>query len=279
MKKIAKICMAVASFATAACMAISCAADKLEPVGNMFGQFAYGVHALTQMAKDTITAAQARKLVGNNQLKLVASAKSGIATSADGEEAPIAPAPTEDEQNPTPTENDGIKPCAEMVQALQSKYGGVNVTTKYYVEGSDEQKVKFDEVRGNDYVDLVTGNRFTPFNQLTARHLYVYEELIDFMNGENDNFDSNAAPFKAPFTYHLDAKENFIIQTHYFTGISSSVSGGISCYYQQDTEILYDAQNKISRWQSSLGVILSTPDGTVHQGYILEMQFDWVEKI
>ena len=276
MKKLAKICMALTSFAAAACMAISCSADAVEPVLNMFGQFSYGVHVLTEIAKDTITAGQAKSFVKQNQQKLIASVKSGINTSADETAVDGETAVADETEN---ADSDGIKPCDEMIKALQSKYGGVNVTTKYYVEDSDDQQVKTDEVRGDDFVSLVTDNRFTPFNQLTARHLYVYEELIDFMNAENDKFDSNGAPFKAPFTYHIDGNNNFIIQTHYFTGISSSVSGGISCYYQQDTEILYDAQNKISRWQSSLGVILSTPQGTVHQGYILEMEFNWVEKI
>ena len=287
MKKIAKFCAMVASFAAAASLAISCAAaETVGTVLKTFGEFAYGVHTLTEIAKNAISASEAKKIVGDNQAKFVAESENGVLTSADEtpDDDSEVTAPTEGEENDPdiniPAVNDDveIKPCEEMIEVLKNKFGGVNVTTKYYVEGTDVQQIKTDEVRGVDYIALVTDNKFSPFNQLTARHLYAYEELIDFMDAENANFDSSSAPFKAPFTYHVDSKGNFIIQTHYFTGIASSVSGGISCYYQQDTEILYDAQNKISRWQSSLGVILSTPNGSVHQGYILEMEFDWVEK-
>lgn len=283
MKKIAKFCAFAASIATAASMAISCAAaSTVATVGTVlktFGEFAYGIHTLTEIANNTISSSEARKLVGENQAKFVADSGNGISTSADettdGKEEPA------EGGNDAPANGDvtvDIKPCKEMIGVLKNKFGGVNVTTKYYVEDSDVQQVKTDEVRGVDFVALVTENKFSPFNQLTARHLYAYEELIDFMDAENAKFDSSGAPFNAPFTYHVDSNGNFILQTHYFTGIASSVSGGISCYYQQDTEILYDAQNKISRWQSSLGVILSTPNGSVHQGYILEMEFDWIEK-
>lgn len=294
MKKIAKIGMVVASFVAAASMVVSCAAaETVGTVLKTFGEFAYGVHTLTEIAKNTITASEARQIVGDNQAKLVVEAESGVITSADEttDDDSEVTAPAEDEKDESaegddvnvnlPVVDDGmveIKPCEEMINVLKNKFGGVNVKTKYYVEGSDVQQVKTDEIKGDDFLAFVNENKFSPFNQLTARYLYAYEELIDFMSEENKKFDSSSAPFNAPFTYHVDSNGNFIIQTHYFTGIASSVSGGISCYYQQDTEILYDAQNKISRWQSSLGVILSTPNGSVHQGYILEMEFDWVEK-
>lgn len=54
-----------------------------------------------------------------------------------------------------------------------------------------------------------------------------------------------------------------------------SLRGGISASFRQDTEIMYDDDNKINKWQTSLGLIYSTPQGKTEQGYILEVEFEW----
>jgi hypothetical protein len=42
--------------------------------------------------------------------------------------------------------------------------------------------------------------------------------------------------------------------------------------------MVYDEEGKLVKWQSSLGVYTATPSGTMKQGYILEMDFNWVVK-
>lgn len=59
---------------------------------------------------------------------------------------------------------------------------------------------------------------------------------------------------------------------------STSVGGRIGCSYRHNSEILYDYENKISKWQTSFGVYSSTPRGTMKQGYILEIEYNWIVK-
>ena len=70
-----------------------------------------------------------------------------------------------------------------------------------------------------------------------------------------------------------------IIQSRDFAEIASSVGGGVGCSYRQDTEIVYDAEGKMVLWQTSLGISSSAPQGTMRQGYILEMSVEWIEKV
>ena len=101
------------------------------------------------------------------------------------------------------------------------------------------------------------------------------EENIRFQNSDVGLI----APFKTIFSYHTGEEGNLIIQSRDFAEIASSVGGGVGCSYRQDTEIVYDMEGKMVLWQTSLGISTSAPQGTMRQGYILEMHVEWIEKI
>ena len=173
-------------------------------------------------------------------------------------------------------------PSEDYVNAILTKYASITIITKYYVTGEKKQQEKTDFLQGTDLKNLLRRNEFTPFAQLVTKGIIVFDELIVFMDGENTEFknskENTTAPFNNIFTYHTDEKGNIVIQTHDFAEIPSSVGGGVGCSYLQDTEQLYDSENKLVKWQTSLGVYTATPNGTLEQGYILEVEFIWNEK-
>lgn len=171
----------------------------------------------------------------------------------------------------------------EVVNDVLRNYAGCNVTTKYYVDGSDQMQTKSDKLTGLDFKSILSQNLFTPFNQLIAKNIIVFDDLIDYMEEQNATFELSdeglVAPFKSIFSYHEDANGNLIIQIRDYAEIASSVGGGIAASYRQDTEIIYDGEGKMTMWQTSLGLCSSTPQGTIKEGYILEMAVEWIEKI
>ena len=152
-----------------------------------------------------------------------------------------------------------------------------------YLETSEDIQTKTDKLVGTDFKNFLIDNQFTPFNQLVAKNVVAYDELIDYMEEENTRFQNSdvglIAPFKTIFSYHTGEDENLIIQSRDFAEIASSVGGGVGCSYRQDTEIVYDMEGKMVLWQTSLGISTSAPQGTMRQGYILEVQVEWIEKV
>ena len=130
---------------------------------------------------------------------------------------------------------------------------------------------------------MLTTNQHVPFSQLIAKYILAFPTLIDSMETRNEEYrnseESLVAPFTNIFSYHTNAKGELVIHTRDFAEIPSSVGGGIGCSYRQDTEILYDADNKMQKWQTSLGLYSATPHGTMKQGYILEVEFNWIQKV
>ena len=171
----------------------------------------------------------------------------------------------------------------EVVRSILTNYAGCYITTKYYLENSDNLQSKTDKIVGTDFKSFLIDNQFTPFNQLVAKNIVAYDELIDYMEEENTRFQNSdlglIAPFKTIFSYHTGEDGNLIIQSRDFAEIASSVGGGVGCSYRQDTEIVYDAEGKMILWQTSLGISTSAPQGTMRQGYILEMHVEWIEKV
>ena len=159
---------------------------------------------------------------------------------------------------------------------------GCIITTKYYVESSDAMQNKEDTLIGTDFKNMLENNQFVPFNQLVAKNVIIFDELIEYMEEQNKLFASSSAaliaPFRSIFSYHTDKAGNLVVQTRDFAEIPSSVGGGIGCSYRQDTEIVYDSEGKMTLWQTSLGLYSSSPQGTMQDGYILEMQVNWTEK-
>jgi hypothetical protein len=131
---------------------------------------------------------------------------------------------------------------------------------------------------GTDFKNMILDNQFIPFSQLVAKGIVIFDDLVDYMEVRNALFveeQNHVAPFRNIFTYHTDVLGNMVIRTNDFREIPSSVGGGVGCAYLQNVEILYDEECKISKWQTSLGVYTATPEGTLQQGYIVEVEFKW----
>ena len=232
---------------------------------KQFGEFSYNGKALIEYAVKDITANEAKQLAPNNNISSLCYDEAHM-------EVKLS----------INTDVESILPSTSLIDNVLVEYSGCNVTTKYYVDGSDDEQTKVDMITGLDFKSMLTQNIFTPFNQLVAKNVLIFDDLIDYMETQNNNFKtselSKTAPFKNVFSYHLDKNNNLVIQTRDFAEIASSVGGGIASTYRQDTEIVYDSNGKMTLWQTSLGLYTSTPQGTMKQGYILEVNFDWIVK-
>lgn len=250
---------AVASFAF---LFSACDDGSQANATKRFGEFGYNGKYLTAFTNKDITAGEARNILTTNMTENYVEKDSSVAltsvmyTAVEGEE--------------------------ETVTYMIGKYAECVITTKYYVEGQEEQSIKVDELRGTDFKNMLEENFFAPFSQVVARYLVCYPGVIDEMEALNEEFKNSKeyeiAPFKNVFSYHTDLAGNFVLHIRDFSEIPSSVGGGVGCSYRQDSEILFDTENKISKWQTSLGLYTATPQGTMKQGYILEISFDWIEK-
>ena len=231
-----------------------------------FGTFGYNGAVLTDYAVNAITAEKAKDILplsNNKETEEVASTMSL---------RNVIGSSTEDSVLPN-----------EVVRSILTNYAGCYITTKYYLETSEDVQTKTDKLVGTDFKSFLIENQFTPFNQLIAKNVVAYDELIDYMEEENVRFQNSdvglIAPFKTIFSYHTGEDGNLIIQSRDFAEIASSVGGGVGCSYRQDTEIVYDMEGKMVLWQTSLGISTSAPQSTMRQGYILEMHVEWIEKI
>ena len=258
-KKILKIVITIlmSCFMLAFGLLAGCKCNESDPI--IFGKFGYNGNYLTQRAVgEEISASEAKNTLSSN---FVTTANAfGVAGSDDA----VVPVPS------------------NIIDSVCRKYAALNIKTKYYTEGVEDKQSKNDRVAGTDLFSTLERNRFSPFAMLEACNIVIFPEMIDFMEQENANFRASAAAVKAPFknifSYYLDENGNMVIHCKDFADIPASVGGGIGCYFLQETEIVYDAENKISFWQTSLGIYTQSPKGTMQQGYILEIEFDWEVK-
>lgn len=237
-----------------------------------FGMFSYNGKHLTAYATKEISAEEAKTITQEQSRPII-----GFSTNVK-KEKPIDLFSV----NPSSPINTPL-PSTALVDSVITEYASVEVHTKYYVTGIEEPQTKTDFLQGTDFKNIIEINQFTPFSQLVAKGVIIFDELIDYMEEQNEIFansdDVKIAPFKTIFSYHTDKSGNIVIQTRDFSEIPSSVGGGIGCSYRQDTEIVYDKENKLSKWQTSLGVYSATPKGTLMQGYILEVELIWNKKV
>lgn len=231
---------------------------------SQFGEFSYKGKTLIDYAVKTISASEAKQILAAGRAE-----KNNVAVGLNANVALVASADN--------------APTADIVNDILKNYAGCDITTKYYVDNKDDLQIKIDKLTGVDFKHVLEENRFTPFSQLVAKNVIVYDGLIDYMEEANAEFAASerglVAPFKSVFSYHEDANGNLIIQIRDYAEIASSVGGGIGASYRQDTEIIYDSEGKMITWQTSLGLYSSTPQGTIKEGYILEMSVDWIEKV
>ncbi|MBR2988561.1 MAG: hypothetical protein IKC64_02425 [Clostridia bacterium] len=254
-------------FAFITCICVGCDTPGNPTPPKTFGYFSYNGKYLTSFASNEINAADAKTLIQSKNIQASPlSTESGALFSVGSALSPDAP-----------------KPSSTLVNTVLSKYASVNVVTKYYESGKEAQQSKVDFIQGTDFKNVLEENELTPFSQLVAKGIVMYDTLIDYMEEQNEIYKTSplaiVAPFTTIFSYHTNNAGNIVIQTRDFAEIPSSVGGGIGCSYRQDTEMAYDNENKLVKWQTSLGVYSATPNGTMMQGYILEVELIWDEKI
>ncbi|MGN0804171.1 MAG: hypothetical protein ACI4MS_02190 [Candidatus Coproplasma sp.] len=258
MKKRTKIATTVlTALLCGACLLTGCSKDSSPSNQNIFGEFGYKGRYLYSFATQSILAKRAKEIISNNF---------SINTSAKSTSSPLSA-----EIEYTPDE--------QTVQYILDTYSACTIVTKYYVENTDQQQTKTDYCVGADFNNLVKANEYAPFSQLVAKYLISSPEMIDVMEALNNEFkssgESEVAPFSEKFSYYTNGRGGLVIQARDFSQIPASEGGGISASYRQDTEIMFDNQNKIQKWQTSLGLYCASPQGTIKQGYILEMEFAW----
>lgn len=170
----------------------------------------------------------------------------------------------------------------ETIRGILSQYASLTISVNYYVTGAAEEQVRADMYQGTDFLALLTANSYVPFGQMNVKYLYLDDGLLDGLEEDNVEFHESlsdlVSPFDCPYTYHRSEAEELILQTHHFAELPSSVNGGIGATFRQDCELVFDAEGKITLWQSSLGLYTSTPTGTALEGYIFEASFQWTKK-
>lgn len=271
MKRVFKILAAVTSVICASVMLFAfsaCQQDESAPVHKEFGQFSQYGYMLTSFATREIGLDEA---VG----KLTSSSRQAMT---------VAYLP-----EPLPTDE-------STITAMLKRSNHIVVTAKFFKEGSEEMQVEVSDQTGlvvNDYLKKNTINAATG---LSIKNLYLTDAGLRFMDEENKKFkesdDYINVPFANLYTYHTDEQANhLIVQMHDFVDIpASALSGGVNCYYRQDTEILYDIlpldnnnlsgprYARISKWQTSLGSVVSTAADSIHEGYVFQVEVEWLEK-
>ena len=275
MKKLLLIILSVIiCFASVGLVACDKNTSNVGSESSQFGEFSYKGKMLKEYAVNTITAEQAKEMLAKSD---------GISAFKVAGQKTLSVTTFGVSTMSLNTERENCYPSDEVVNSILQNFAGCNVTTQYYIEDSDNVQLKTDKLTGIDFKSVLQQNHFTPFNQLVAKNIIVYDGLIDYMEEQNKEFAMSdmglVAPFKTIFSYHTDADGNLIIQIRDYAEIASSVGGGIGCSYRQDTEIVYDESGKMVVWQTSLGISSSTPQGTMREGYILEMSVEWIEKV
>lgn len=226
-------------------------AGKAEPT---FGEFSYNGIYLTAFSSRQITYEEAVRL-----------APSSAASNARPVKAKVTPQ----------VENSSI-------DRILQRFAAVTTTVKYYVSEAESEQYRTEIFQGTDFRHMLELNRYDPFGQMSVNFVLIDTHLLSDMETENEEFKATSSnysvPFKEPYTYHSNAQGELVLQTHSFSELPSSVHGGIGSTFRQDCELCYDAEGKLTAWQSSLGLYTSTPTGTSRQGYLFEVSFDWTLK-
>ena len=250
-KKIGIIASVVALFAIA-----GCSTNKKDEMPDEFGNFSYNGIFLKEYASKTISPEEAKLLIKSNEAEVTRS--KSFKTGYD------------------------VEISLDTAKSILTKCSGLVVTTKYYIDDSEDQQERIDLFQGTDFMNLLIQNHYVPFGEMNVKFLFVDPGLIDYMEDENKNFkldDNNLiAPFNEPYTYHSNDENHLIVQTHSFAELPASINGGIGSTFREDCELVFDEEGKINLWQASLGLYTATPTGTVKEGYIFEATFEWLNK-
>lgn len=186
---------------------------------------------------------------------------------------------------PAPTDEDAIN-------ALTNVSNHIVVTTRFFEENSDEMQEEVSDQAGTVVGNYLKENAIHTATGLIIKNLYLTQNVLEFMETENANFKNSDGyanvPFANLYTYHTDENNSLIVQMHDFVDIpASAMSGGVNCYYRQDTEIMYEivaAPNlsgcyaRIRKWQTSLGAVISTAANSIGDGFVFEVEIEWIER-
>ena len=280
-RKVMIICMAILMLITT-CIVSGCnnnnnLSTNIIASHVKFGEFGYNGRYLTSYATKAITSQKAKEIATIDKTKTQSTVNSNDTIDNKSEDTIYLSV------NELASSVSTSTIPSEYTNRILNKYSGCQIKTIYCVEGTIEEQSKTDMLYGVDFKSVIESNEFVPFSQLVAKYIIAYPELIDDMEQANTDFKNSEASIVAPFlnifSYHTNETGNLIVQTRDFTQIASSIGGGIGSCYRQDTEILYDAEGKMSKWQTSLGLYSATPNGTMKQGYILEVEILWIQKV
>lgn len=228
--------------------------------GN-FGSFCQNGRYLKEIAKKSISYSQAIEKVRGSRAKAM--------SYADAEEMASI-----DEEN-------GIHPLPEgMVDSLVRKYSEVQIKVKYYNEKNKLTTTTDPSIQASRLEYHLKNNFLETSIGLRISNIIMLNDTLNDMEKANAAFSDRNAYFTHPYTYHTDRKKNLVIQMHAYMEMSSlGLNGGIDCNVRQDTEVQYDSENKITKWQTSLGVWLASVNGIVREGYIYEVEFEWIKVV
>lgn len=231
----------------------SCGYNSAYHPAKQFGEFTINGYALTEYADEEVDITTARAMLSDASVR--SRARYGLYNSN------------------TPSDQ-----AAEILGG----YSGLSATTTYFVEGDEKEHNKVDIFRGTDFQSMLITNLFEPHSQMVVQGICANNELLDWMEDQNASFQDNpdhvVAPFKKPYTFHAGVGSGLIVQSHAFAELPASVNGGIGATFRQDCEYVFDYEGKISIWQSSLGIMTASPSGTLKQGMIFQVSFEWIAK-
>ena len=225
---------------------------------NMFGMFSQNGKFLRNLAVKEINYSQACELVNRKALARSYIVNQDVQAASD--------------------DNSVRPPSDNLVDSIKKKYSEIQITIKYYNHKRKKMKktdyIMFDlfsNALKNNYIDTSIG--------LRVSNILMFEIILDDMEDANKKFSDENAYYTHPYSYHTDVKRNLVVRMHAYAEMSSlNMNGGIACNFRQDTEVQYDSENKIKKWQTSLGMWVASASETVSEGYIYEVEFKWIKK-
>lgn len=242
------------------------------PTSGRFGEYGYNGQYLRDYAVKEITVSEAKKIINANKTKSSVStqASQGLFVSKYPKLSVLGKL--------------DLEPSEEQLHTILDNYSICTVTVETFVgDGDYSGSPRQNELSGGDLQDMLKKNEYMPFSQMKAKIIFIYDGILEQMESHNKKFlessNKDLAPFKKPYIYSKDSLGNLVLKIFDYSEMPSSESGGISSFYRQDIEICYDSEGKIKVWQTSLGLSIATPQGTVKQGYILKSNFAWTKKV
>lgn len=275
MKRFFRVVAVLLCAVTLLCTLSACNKDN-----GYFGYFQQNGYRLHSFATKNITANDALNMLsgGSKQAKV-------------GSSSPVTP--IVNSPKALVSDDDEVERAKqEAIQIALAQSNRIVVTTQFFKEGEDDMQKEVSEQMGTTVSDFLNKDIINSAVGLSIRNLLLTTERIEQMEVENAEFKNSAESINALYnnlyTFHTDKQNHLIVQMHYFVEIpANTMGGGISCYYIQDTEIMYDILTssnlnksiaRISKWQTSLGVVISTAGDSIHEGFVYQVDVDWMSK-